>query len=378
MKRLLLFLILLFISIVNVNAEELATNSKSAILIEATTGEIIMEKNKDERLAPASMTKIMSLIIIMEELEKGNLKLDEDIKISKNAASMGGSQIYLEADEVMSVEDLLKAICMASANDAVVALAERISGSEEAFTFKMNEKAKKMNLKNTHFDNATGLDSQNHYSSAHDMAIMAKELVKHQKVLDYSSRYEDYLRENTNKRFWLVNTNKMLKSYKGLDGLKTGYTTSAGYCLTATAKKKSMRLIGVVMGEPSSIIRNDEMSKILDFGFNLYEVTNLVDKDTVLGKYKNSKMKNISVNIVPSEQINIINKKGNKKRKVTYNYRITNTKLPIKKGNKVGILNIYENKKVINKIDITVDKNVKKANIIELYIKNFLKNFSKQ
>ena len=377
MKKIIISLIISFMFIINVNAEELTNGAKSAVLVESTTGEIIFSKNKDEKLAPASMTKIMSLIIIMEEIEKGNLKLDEDITISKNAASMGGSQIFLEANESMSVDDLLKGIAMASANDAVVALAERISGSEEAFVFKMNQKAKKMNLKNTHFENATGLDSQNHYSSSYDMALMAKELVRHEKILDYSSRYEDYLRENTNKRFWLVNTNKLIKNYKGMDGLKTGYTKNAGYCLTATAKKKSMRLIGVIMGEETSIQRNEEMSKLLDFGFNLYKVINLVDKNTVLGKYNNSKMKNIDVNIVPTNEINIINKKGNKNRKITYDYKVTKFNLPIKKGSKIGYMNIYEKGKVINKINITVDKNVQKANALELYIKNFFKFFAK-
>lgn len=378
MKKIIISFLISFLFIINVNAEELASGAKSSILIEATTGEIIFEKNKDEKLAPASMTKIMSLIIIMEEIEKGNLKWDEDITISKNAASMGGSQIFLEANETMSVDDLVKGIAMASANDAVVALAERIAGSEEAFVFKMNQKAKKLNLKNTNFKNATGLDVENHYSSSYDMAMMARELVKHEKILDYSSRYEDYLRENTNKRFWLVNTNKLIKNYKGMDGLKTGYTKEAGYCLTATAKKKSMRLIGVLMGEETSMIRNEEMTKLLDFGFNLYEVKNLVDKNTVLGKYNNPKMKNISVNIVPMDEINIINKKGNKKRKITYDYKVTNNKLPIKKNSSIGIMNIYEKGKKINKINITVDKDVKKANIAELYIKNFFGFFAKQ
>jgi len=280
MKKILLFL-LLFISINKVYAIDLAKNSKSTVLMEASTGEIIYKNNENERLAPASMTKMMSLIIIMEQIEKGYLKLDEKVKTSENAASMGGSQIYLEVGEEMSVDDLIKGICMASGNDAVVSLAEKIAGTEEQFVDMMNSKARELKLKNTNFKNSTGLDEEDHYSSALDMALIAKELVRHQKVLDYSSNYEDYLRKNTNKKFWLVNTNKLIKTYDGMDGLKTGYTSKAGYCLTATAKKNNMRLIGVVMNESSSKIRNSEMSSLLDYGFNLYKVNNLVKKEVL-------------------------------------------------------------------------------------------------
>lgn len=212
MKKFLIIFFTSFVFLINVNAEDLklAENAKSSVLIEATTGEIIHESNAHERYAPASMTKIMSLILIMEEIENGNLKLDEKVKVSQNAASMGGSQIYLEVGEEMTVNDLLKGICVGSANDAVVTLAERISGTEEAFVFKMNERAKKMGLKDTNFKNATGLDEANHYSSAYDMAMMGRELVRHDKILEYSGIYETYLRQDTNKKFWLVNTNKVV------------------------------------------------------------------------------------------------------------------------------------------------------------------------
>ena len=371
MKKFILIILLAFIFIPNVNAEvKLAESAKSSILIEATTGEIIYESKKDEKFAPASMTKIMSLIIIMEEIEKGNLKWNEEITVSKNASSMGGSQIYLEEGEKMSVKDLVKGICMASANDAVVALAERISGSEEAFVFRMNENVKKLGLKNTNFKNATGLDVANHYSSAYDMSMMARELVKHKKILDFSGIYEDYLRQDTDKKFWLVNTNRLIKTYDGMDGLKTGYTKEAGYCLTATAKRGDMRLIGVVMGEETSSIRNEEMTKLLDYGFNLYNVSSLVTNKTKLGKYENSKMKLSNVNIVPSSSVNVLNKKGDPKRKVSYKLKITREKLPIKKGEKIGKMYVYENGKKLYNIDITVDKDVKKANILDLYIKS--------
>ena len=344
MKKILLVVLLNFLLLTNVYADDLnlTKNAKSSILIEASTGEIIHSKNENEKLAPASMTKIMSLILIMEEIEKGNLKLDEIITVSENASKMGGSQIFLEANEKMSVDDLLKGICVGSANDAVVALAERISGSEEAFVFKMNEKAKKMGLKNTNFKNATGLDTANHYSSAYDMATMARELVRHKKILEYSGIYETYLRQNTNKKFWLVNTNKLIKTYDGMDGLKTGYTKEAGYCLTATAKRGDMRLIAVAMGEETSKIRNEEISKMLDYGFNTYEVNGFLSKTKKVGELKNDKSKFTKVDVVPKDDINILNKKGNKTRKLSYKLNITNDKLPIKKGDKVGYLDIYE------------------------------------
>ena len=193
--------------------EELTTNAKSAIMIEAATGKILYEKNKDEKLPMASMTKMMTLLLIMEEIESGNLKWDEMITTSEHAASMGGSQIFLEVGEKMSVSDLVKGICIASGNDASVAMAERIGGTEEKFVSMMNQKAEKLGLKNTHFENACGLDSDNHYSSANDMSIIAKELVKHQKILEFSGTYEDYLRQNTAKSFWLVNTNKVVYKF---------------------------------------------------------------------------------------------------------------------------------------------------------------------
>jgi len=210
------FLFIFFIFPFFVNAEDLglAENAKSAIMIESTTGEILYSKNPHEKLAPASMTKMMSLILIMENIEKGNLNWDDKIVISKNAAGMGGSQIYLEANEVMSVKDLIKGICIASGNDATVALAERIAGTETAFVKLMNQKAKDLGLKNTNFMNSTGLDAENHYSSAYDMSLIAKELVQHEKILEFSSIYEDYLRQNTDNSFWLVNTNKVVyKNY---------------------------------------------------------------------------------------------------------------------------------------------------------------------
>ena len=370
MKKILLFIIMMCITFTKVYAIDLAKNAESSILMEASTGEIIYEKNKDERLAPASMTKMMSLIIIMEEIEKGNLKLNQIITVSENAASMGGSQIYLEKNEKMSVDDLLKGICMASANDAVVALSEVISGTEDEFVKRMNKKAKELGLKNTNFMNATGLDDDEHYSSAYDMALIARELVKHKKVLEYSSNYEDYLRENTNKKFWLVNTNKLIKTYDGMDGLKTGYTENAGYCLTATAKKNNMRLISVVMKESDSKIRNNETSEILDYGFNLYKVNRLFKKNDVVSKYVDNKSSKVNNDVIVKNDISILNKKSSKKRNITYKVKLDKKKLPIKKNEKVGIIEVKENGKVIYKDNVYSKNLIKKANLLEVLIRN--------
>ena len=370
MKKILLFIIMFMLFITNSKALTLAPNAKSSILIEASTGEVIYSNNENEKRAPASMTKMMSLIIIMEEIEKGNLKWDEKIKVSETAASMGGSQIYLEAGETMTVHDLVKGVSMASANDAVVALAERISGSESEFVKKMNKKAKNLNLTNTYFKNSTGLDEDGHYSSARDMSLIARELVKHKKILEFSSTYEDYLRQNTNKKFWLVNTNKLIKTYEGMDGLKTGFTQSALYCLTATATRNNMRLIGVVMGEKESKVRNSEMSDMLDYGFNLFKVNNLIKKGEVVGRYTDNKSSSISTKVVASDDINILNKKGSKKRKITYDVIIKQKQLPIKKGEVVGYLEAKENGHKIFNVDVVTEKKIKKANIIELFIRN--------
>lgn len=372
MKKFLFIFIMSFIFMVNVNAEDLklTESAKSSILVEASTGEIIHDSNSHERLAPASMTKIMSLIIIMEEIEKGSITLDEVITVSENASKMGGSQIYLEAGEKMTVNDLLKAICVGSANDAVVALAERISGSEEAFVFRMNEEAKKLGLKDTNFKNATGLDIANHYSSSYDMAQMARELVRHDKILEYSGIYETYLRQNTNNKFWLVNTNKLIKTFDGMDGLKTGYTKEAGYCLTATAKRNNMRLIGVIMGEETSAKRNEEMTKMLEYGFNMYTVKKYLTTESKVGELNIDKASKSKVKVVPMQDINILNRKGNDDRKVSYKLNITNEELPIKKGDVVGNISIYENSKELYKIKVTVNEDIKKANILELLLRN--------
>ena len=372
MKKILI-LLLLFISIPLVKAEEtedLAPNAKSAIMIEASTGEILFQKNKDEKLAPASMTKMMSMLLIMEEIENGNLKWNEMITTSEKASSMGGSQIFLKVGEKMTVEDLLKGVAIASGNDAVVALAERVSGSEEQFVKRMNTRAQDLGLKNTNFINATGLTADNHYSSAYDMSLIAKELVKHEKILEFTSTYEDYLRKDTKSPFWLVNTNRLVRFKEGVDGLKTGFTDEAGYCLTATMKKDNMRLITIVMKEENTSKRSADTTKMLDYGFNIYMVQTILDEKTTIEKKKVELGKTLTTEIVPKENITILNKKSDDQKNITYKTNINKIIAPVKKGDKVGTIDIIEDNNIISTIDATVKEDISKANILTIYLRN--------
>lgn len=377
MKKICLFLLLFLIPFV-VKGEELnlAENAKSAILIEASTGEILYQKNANERLAPASMTKIMSLILIMENIENGNLKWNDIVVVSKNASSMGGSQIFLEANEMMTVEDLVKGICIASGNDATVALAEKIAGTEKAFVKLMNDKAKSLGLKNTNFVNATGLDAEGHYSTANDMSVMARELVKHEKILEFSSIYEDYLRKNTAKSFWLVNTNKLVKFYSYIDGLKTGFTDNAGYCLTATGKKNNMRLISVVMGEASIDNRSADTLAMLDYGFNMYNIDTVVSKDRELGNVSVNLGDKEKVSIISVNDITILNNSQKEKRNITYEMDVNNISAPVKKGDIVGEIKVYEDGRYLYSEDITVVEDIEKANIFKIFLRNLRDIFS--
>ena len=370
-KILILLLLLIFIPLVKAEeTEDLAPNAKSAIMIEASTGEILFQKNKDEKLAPASMTKMMSMLLIMEEIENGNLKWNEMITTSEKASSMGGSQIFLKVGEKMTVEDLLKGVAIASGNDAVVALAERVSGSEEQFVKRMNIRAKDLGLKNTNFINATGLTADNHYSSAYDMSLIAKELVKHEKILEFTSTYEDYLRKDTKSPFWLVNTNRLVRFKEGVDGLKTGFTDEAGYCLTATMKKDNMRLITVVMKEENTSKRSADTTKMLDYGFNIYMVQTILDEKTTIEKKKVELGKTLTAEIVPKENITILNKKSDDKKNITYKTNINKIIAPVKKGDKVGTIDIIEDNNIISTIDATVKEDISKANILTIYLRN--------
>lgn len=365
-----IFFVLVCFLFINVKAETLAPNAKSAILIEASTGEIIYEHNSHEKLDPASMTKMMSLLLVMESIDKGVITWDQIVTVSSNASSMGGSQILLETNEKMSVEDLVKGVAIASGNDAIVALSELIAGTEENFVDMMNKRARELGLKDTNFKNCHGLDEEGHYSSAYDMAMIAKELIKHEKILEYSSIYETYLREGTKRKLWLVNTNKLVRFKEGVDGLKTGYTKAAGYCLTATMKNNNMRVIATVMGEPDSNTRNSEVSSMLDYAYSQVGIKTILKSSDVVDTINIPKSNVDKIEIVPISDVNVLYKKINGDINPTYEVKLNKIKLPIKKGDTVGKLYVRNDGKLINTINLTVKTDINKCNILELYLKN--------
>ncbi len=377
MKRLLTSL--LFISLIVYSstpfafAEEntsvdLAPQAKSAILIERDTGAILYDKNSHEKLPPASMTKIMTMVLIMEAIDKGNLTWEEKIRTSEHAASMGGSQIFLEAGEEMTTEEMMKGIAIASGNDASVAMAERLAGSEEAFVEMMNKKAEELGLKNTVFKNPTGLPAEGHYSTAHDMAMMAKELLKYEEITKFTGKYEDYLRNDTEKKFWLVNTNRLVKFYPGVDGVKTGFTSEAKYCLTATAQKNDMRLISVVFGAPTPKDRNAQITKMLDYGFSQYKTHPMYERNQVVSDTKVSKGSKKKINLVTSEQISVLTKKGENIDDVVQEV-VVDEKInaPIKKGDKLGTLLLKKNDKVISESPLIAEEDIDSASWWKLF-----------
>lgn len=374
MRKCILLIILFLLNFIpfNVFASELVPNGESSILIEATTGKIIFEKNIDKKLSIASMTKMVAQIIILEEVENNKIKWDDVVTVSRNASGMGGSQIYLEEGEKMTVRDLMKGISVASANDATVALAEYISGTEEKFVKRMNDKVKELGLKNTNFMNCTGLDEDNHYSTAYDMAMIARDLVlNHKEIFTFSSIYEDYLRENTKNKFWLVNTNKLINFYEGADGLKTGHTDQAGYCLATTAKRNNLRLIGVILGEKNSKVRNNEMVDLLDYGFNNIKSEVINKKGEVLTKkiiyHGDKKYLNIGVK---DDLVFYYDKDNDNKYKFNYSYN--DIYLPIKKGSIIGKVNVYYEDILVNTSDLIALDDINKVIFFKLCKDSFI------
>ena len=321
MKKIFLFCFVFVFLMLNVSAVDvgLAKNSETAILIEASTGKILFEKDKDKKMAPASMTKIMTMLLTMEALESGKVSLDEDVLISENAQKMGGTQIYVEAGSNVKVKDLIKGIGIASANDAAVALAEKLGGTVENFVNMMNERAKELGCKNTTFKNPHGLDEDGHLTSAYDMSLMARELVKHEYALKISSTYDEYITVS-GENHWLVNTNKLVKFYKGIDGLKTGYTDKAGYCLTATMNKNNMRLISVVMKSSSKDNRSSDTIGMMEYGYSMYGSEVIFKKSEYTGKINISGSENKEYNYYLDNDVKLIVDKNT--RDVNYSTKI--------------------------------------------------------
>ena len=373
-KILIILLIFCILPIQKVNAvdDDITPNAKSAILIEANSKQILYQKNAQEKLYPASTTKIMTMILMFEAINDQKISFDDEITTSKYAASMGGSQVYLEVGEKMSLQDMFKSIAIASANDASVAVGEYIAGSIEKFVTMMNEKAKELNLKNTHFKNATGLHDPDHYTCAYDLAIMAAYLIKigGEDLLNVTSLYDSYIREDTKQSFWLVNTNKLLKLYDGVDGLKTGYTKEAGYCLVTTAKRDDQRIIGVLMNESAPKTRNEEMCNLLDYGFNNYQQITLFKKDSVIEQHLVDKMDNLSIDVKCKQDI-VYTKTKNSNEKATTKITYQKDLLPVKQGDPVGNLEVIVNGKTIANYELYSGNDVSKATFLSKAIKTF-------
>lgn len=345
----------------------LIKNSVSGLLMDADSGRIIVKKDINKKVAIASMTKMVAQILVMENIERGKIKWEDIVTVSKNAADMGGSQIYIAEGEKISVEDLMKGISMASGNDATVAMAEYISGSEDKFVLEMNKKVKELGLKNTYFKNCTGLDEDGHYSSAYDMAVIARHLIlEHPEILRFSSMYEDYLREETDNKFWLVNTNKLVRFYDGADGLKTGHTDNAGYCLAATAKRNGLRLIAIVLGEPSAAIRNSETMELLNYGYQNLKANKLKSKGDIVKKIKFDKANREIVDIVLKDDLYVTEDINFNEQKYKYSVSVNKIKLPINIGDSVGNLDVYLDNKIIKSVELTVGENLDSLSFWEL------------
>ena len=371
MKKILLIIMSFFVLNLNVLAEEdFAPNGKSAILVDNLSGKVLYEKNADEKLAPASMTKLASMLMVMEAIDNGNLKFEDKVTISEEAANMGGSQVFLQTGEVYTVYDLLKSVAIASGNDAVVALAEKIGGSQSGFIDMLNKRLKEIGATNTNFVNAHGLDAEGHYSTARDMSIIARELLKHPKILEFTSIYEEYLEKNDGSRIWLVNTNKLVRFYDGVDGLKTGFTKTAGYCLTATASKNNFRLISVVMGEDTSENRSSDTVKMLNYGFNTFKINIIKTKGESLGKVRVEKGKQDKANIVLLNDATEILKNTDPVTEYSFNLKVNKIKAPVKVGDIVGTAEIIDSEgNIVDEVDVTVEKDIKKANILDYMLR---------
>lgn len=352
------------------NAEvlTLAENARSAILIDADTGTVIYEKHSHEKLPPASITKIMTMLLTMEAIDEGRLKLTDKVTTSEHASSMGGSQIFLEVGEEMTVDDLLKGIAMASGNDASVALAEKIAGSEQGFVKLMNERAQELGLKDTHFANCNGLPVADHYSSAHDIAMMSRELLKYEGITKYTGSYQDYLRKDSPKPFWLVNTNKLVRFYSGADGLKTGYTSEAKYCLAATAKRDGMRLIAVVLGEPNTKTRNSEVSAMFDYAFSQYALQPIYKSGEVIGKVKVQKGEAAQLELTATKTMSVLVKKGSKLENITQKLVVPEKiAAPVKEGQLIGQLLIVQDGRTLAEFDLNAATAINKAGFWTLF-----------
>lgn len=358
---------------------DLDIKAKSAILMDYHTGEVIYEKNSYDRLPPASISKIMTLLLGMEALEMGKINLTDQVRISAHAARMGGSQLWLEEGEVQSVEDLFKAICLRSANDASVALAEHIAGSEMAFVKMMNDRAKELGMDNSNFVNASGLPHEDHYVSAYDVAKMSQELLKHKKIHDWLTIYMDEMKvgKKKDKVQSLVNTNRLVKDYEGTTGIKTGSTSEAGFCLSASAKRGNLQLIAVVMGSETSKIRFEESIRLLDYGFANYDSIPIGRMGEVVGKVLVQKGDQEYIEVILERDSYILTPKGKGGSMAKEIILPEFVESPIDKGTEIGYLVVSLDGKKVDKIKLVSKSNVDRASfkgMLKRVMKNLLIN----
>ncbi len=356
-----------------VKADEIDLNATSAVLMEPISKEVIYSKNPHEKLYPASMTKMMGLYLILEAVDNNKISFDDEVIVSSYASSMGGTQIFLEENEKMSLNDLFKSVAINSANDAIVAMGEYLASSNEKFVEMMNQKAQEFNMKDTHFVNATGFDDPNHYTSAYDMALLGSHLVEFdEKILKYTSMQEGYVRENTQEPFWLVNTNKLLKYYEGLDGLKTGYTKNAGYNLTATAKRNGVRLVSTVMHLDTIAHRSQDTIRLLDYGFSKLKAVSLFNKDDVVSSFVIDETLKKYLNVCVKQEVKLIIEKNENiddiKIKTVLEKKLDKYDL----GEEVGYLEIITPSNKIFKYKIYASNEVKGINFF-MYLINIFK-----
>lgn len=346
--------------------------AKSALLIEPMSGKILYEKNIDEKFAPASVTKIMTMLITMEAIDSGKINLSDKVTCSENAKNMGGSTMLLDTGEVRTVEELLKGIAIASGNDAALAMAEYLGGTEADFVAIMNQRAKELGMTNTTFKNCNGLPCEGHLSTARDIATMSLELLKHKKILEYSSIYMETISEGRKTPIELVNHNKLVRFFDGCDGIKTGYTSEAKYCISATAQRNGVRMLAVIMGAPSYKVRNRDAGILMNFGFSKYESKKLISKDEEIEEVAMGENTDKTFIAKANEDLNVIIPKGNKA-ELTKKILIESLKDEYKQNEIVGKCEVYLDKEKVGEVEVYSDRDIEKGGIIE-NIKHKIKN----
>ena len=346
--------------------------AKSALLMEPMSGKILYEKNAEEKFAPASVTKVMTMLLTMEAIDSGKIKLEDKVTCSENAKKMGGSTMLLDTGEIRTVEELLKGVAIASGNDAAVALAEYLAGTEPDFVVMMNKRAQELGMKNTTFKNCNGLPAEGHLSTAKDIGIMSKELLRHPTVLKYTGTYMDSISEGRKSPIELVNHNKLVRFFEGCDGLKTGFTDEAKYCISATATRNGVRMLSVIMGAPTYKIRNRDAGVLLNYGFSKYEGKKLVAKDQEIEKVFMDEQTDKFFMAKAKEDLNVILPKG-VNQELQKKIAIAELKKEYKAGDIVGKYEVYLGDEKVGEVEIYCDRDIKKGNIFE-NIKYNIKN----